>query len=138
MENSDQPEKIKVLYLDDEIINLHSFKAVLRMKFNVFITTDPIEALNLIEQNNIPIIFSDQRMPEMMGTEFLTKVYQKFPDTKRILLTGYTDMTDLIIAINDARIVKYLTKPWDAEVIEKTINELNEEYIYLKNLKDKA
>jgi response regulator RpfG family c-di-GMP phosphodiesterase len=135
VENSVQ-KKIKVLYIDDEEINLRSFKAVLRMKFDIYITSVHQDALNLIAEHQIPIIFSDQRMPEMLGTEFLKLVAQKFPDTKRVLLTGYTDFTDLIIAVNEGKIAKYLTKPWDATELENTIIELNEEYVYIEKLKE--
>lgn len=135
VENAVQ-NKIKVLYIDDEEINLRSFKAVLRMKFDIYITSIHQDALNLIAEHQIPIIFSDQRMPEMMGTEFLKLVAKKFPNTKRVLLTGYTDFADLITAVNEGKISKYLTKPWDATELEKTIIELNEEYVYIEKLEE--
>lgn len=135
VENAVQ-NKIKVLYIDDEEINLRSFKAVLRMKFDIYITSIHQDALNLIAEHQIPIIFSDQRMPEMMGTEFLKLVAKKSPNTKRVLLTGYTDFADLITAVNEGKISKYLTKPWDATELEKTIIELNEEYVYIEKLEE--
>lgn len=136
MEENAVQNKIKVLYIDDEEINLRSFKAVLRMKFDIYITSIHQDALNLIAEHQIPIIFSDQRMPEMMGTEFLKLVAQKFSNTKRVLLTGYTDFADLISAVNEGKISKYLTKPWDATELEKTIIELNEEYVYIEKLEE--
>ncbi len=136
MENSLE-NKIKVLYLDDEVINLMSFKAIFRQKFEVFITSDAKEAMKLIEENNIPIVISDQRMPDMLGTEFLENVFQKFPKTKRILLTAYSDTNDLVKAVNECKISKYLVKPWDAILLENILIELNNEYVFLENLLNK-
>jgi serine phosphatase RsbU (regulator of sigma subunit)/CheY-like chemotaxis protein len=71
-------------------------------------------------------------MPEMNGTEFLGKTVDRFPDTIRILLTGYTDVEDLVEAINAGQVFKYITKPWNPEELKSVINQASETYKYYK------
>jgi serine phosphatase RsbU (regulator of sigma subunit)/CheY-like chemotaxis protein len=78
------------------------------------------------------IIISDQRMPEMNGTEFLGNTVDRFPDTIRILLTGYTDVEDLVDAINAGQVFKYITKPWNPEELKSVVQQANETYNVLK------
>jgi len=120
--------KIVILYVDDEENNLISFKATFRIKYKVFTAISGDEAMKILEQNNIEIIITDQRMPNMTGVEFLEKVLVKYPDTMRILLTGYTDMAAVVDAINKGKIFHYLTKPWDETELEMTINRAHEAY----------
>ncbi|WP_156307194.1 response regulator [Sphingobacterium endophyticum] len=114
--------KINVLYLDDEENNLFSFKATFRFKYNVFTALTGAEALDIIRNNDIQVIITDQRMPEMTGVEFLEKVIKIKPDPMRILLTGYTDMGAVVDAINKGKIFHYLNKPWKEEELSQTIN----------------
>lgn len=120
--------KIVILYVDDEENNLISFKATFRIKYKVFTAISGDEAMKVLEDNNIEIIVTDQRMPNMTGVEFLEKVLVKYPDTMRILLTGYTDMAAVVDAINKGKIFHYLTKPWDENELEMTINRAHEAY----------
>lgn len=120
--------KIVILYVDDEENNLISFKATFRIKYKVFTAISGDEAMKILEDNNIEIIVTDQRMPNMTGVEFLEKVLVKYPDTMRILLTGYTDMAAVVDAINKGKIFHYLTKPWDETELEMTINRAHEAY----------
>ena len=87
-----QKKVINVLYVDDELNNLISFKAVFRIKYNVFTAISGEEAIKILSDTPINIIITDQRMPNMTGVEFLEKVIERFPDPVRILLTGYADM----------------------------------------------
>ena len=114
--------KINVLYLDDEENNLFSFKATFRFKYNVFTALTGAEALDIICNNDIQVIITDQRMPEMTGVEFLEKVIKIKPEPMRILLTGYTDMGAVVDAINKGKIFHYLNKPWKEEELSQTIN----------------
>lgn len=120
--------KIVILYVDDEENNLISFKATFRIKYKVFTAISGDEAMKVLEDNNIEIIVTDQRMPNMTGVEFLEKVLVKYPDTMRILLTGYTDMAAVVDAINKGKIFHYLTKPWDETELEMTINRAHEAF----------
>lgn len=128
--------KINVLYLDDEENNLFSFKATFRFKYNVFTALTGAEALDIIRKNDIQIIITDQRMPEMTGVEFLEKVIEIKPDPMRILLTGYTDMGAVVDAINKGKIFHYLNKPWSEEELTETISRAFEIYQNKKNIID--
>src|SRR5690606_38949282 len=114
-------EKINILYVDDEVNNLISFKALLRMKYNVLTAESAKEAIKILEQNDIQIIITDQRMPEMTGVEFLETILDKHPEPVRILLTGYADLNAVVDAVNKGKIFHYLSKPWNEEELEQTI-----------------
>ena len=116
-------KKINLLYVDDEENNLMSFKATFRLKYNVIIALSAVEAMKILEQKPIEIIITDQRMPNMTGIEFLEKVLEIYPDPIRILLTGYTDLSAIIDAVNKGKIYHYLTKPWTEEVLDTTIKQ---------------
>lgn len=113
--------KISVLYVDDEENNLFSFKATFRLKYNVHTAISGKDALEIIKNKTIDIIITDQRMPEMTGVEFLEKVIDINAEPIRILLTGYTDMTAVIDAVNKGKIFHYLTKPWNENELDDTI-----------------
>lgn len=114
--------KISILYVDDEKNNLVSFKAAFRIKYNVLTTISGEEAIEILRNNSINIIITDQRMPNMTGVEFLESILDEFPDPIRILLTGYADMSAVVDAINKGKIFHYLTKPWNEEELDMTIN----------------
>ena len=106
--------KPKILYVDDESINLRLFK--ISFKDNCDITTSQSgeEGLKLLkEQNRYDIIISDQRMPGMSGTEFMIEAKKFLPQSKYILLTGYTDIEALEKAINEVGLWQYVKKPWE-------------------------
>ena len=120
--------KINVLYVDDEINNLNSFYASFRRDFNIFIATSGKEGLDILKNNKIHIIITDQRMPEMTGVGFLVEVLKEYPDPIRLLLTGYADMEAVIDAVNKGKIYYYLTKPWDEQGIKVIIKNAFELY----------
>lgn len=120
--------KISVLYVDDEENNLFSFKATFRMKYNVYTAISGKEAIEILQKTPIEIIITDQRMPEMTGVEFLEKVIEINAEPMRILLTGYTDMSAVIDAVNKGKIYHYLTKPWNENQLEETIQKAYEIY----------
>ena len=111
-------EKISILYVDDEINNLNSFKAAFRRDFNVLLATSGREGLEILENNVVHVIITDQRMPEMTGVDFLIEVLKKYTDPIRILLTGYTDINAVIDAVNKGHIYYYLNKPWDEQQLK--------------------
>ena len=119
---------INVLYIDDEINNLTSFKASFRRNFNVFVTDSVAEAKKIIQQNEIHVILSDQRMPHMTGIEFFESILETHPEPIRILITGYTDINAVIDAINRGQVYKYLTKPWLDDDIRIYIEKAYEVY----------
>ena len=125
--------KLKLLVVDDEADNLDLLYRTFRRDFQVYRADSAFSALELLEQNGeMAVIISDQRMPEMNGTEFLGKTVERFPDTIRILLTGYTDVEDLVEAINSGQVFKYITKPWQPDELKGIVQQASETYKVIK------
>lgn len=114
-------EKIRVLYLDDEQMELDNFQGLYRREFKVFVTSSPKEAQEIVARENLHVILTDQRMDEMTGVEFLKSIIDQYPEPVRILVTGYADITAVIDAINDGQIFKYISKPYRKEEMHHTI-----------------
>jgi len=123
---------ISVLYVDDEVHNLNSFKAGFRRLFNVFTAVSAAEGRKILETESIQIIITDQRMPVMTGIEFLESIIPDFPDPIRILLTGYADINAVIDAINKGQVYKYIQKPWMDEDLRINIERAYEIYALRK------
>ncbi|MEB3340067.1 response regulator [Okeania sp.] len=112
--NLTRKKKPKMLVVDDEPDNLDLLYRTFRRDFSVLKAESGIKALEILaSEGEVAVIVSDQRMPEMKGTEFLSKTLPQFPNTVRIILTGFTDIEDLVDAINSGQVYKYITKPWD-------------------------
>lgn len=109
-----ESEKPGVLLVDDEANVLSSLKRLLRgVDCKVFTADSGKKGLEYLREHSIDLVISDMRMPEMDGAEFLTQVYQQWPDTIRFLLTGFSDIQSTVSAINDGHIHNYISKPWD-------------------------
>jgi CheY-like chemotaxis protein len=101
-----------ILYVDDEQNNLEGFKAAFRRDYRIALALSAMEGLEILAKNeDIPIILSDQRMPQITGAEFFKEICNEYPDSIRILITGYTDLEATIEAINDGKIFYYIAKP---------------------------
>ncbi|AFY40437.1 adenylate/guanylate cyclase with GAF sensor(s) [[Leptolyngbya] sp. PCC 7376] len=125
--------KPKILVVDDEPDNLDLLYRTFRRLYRVVRSDSAPEALNILaEDPEIAVIISDQRMPQMSGTEFLKIAATSYPNTMRIMLTGYTDVEDLVDAINEGRVYKYVTKPWDAEELKSIVEQALETHNLLK------
>lgn len=111
-----------VLYVDDEEQNLITFRAAFRRDFNVVTARSAQEAIELMRLQTIPVVLTDQRMPEMTGVQLLEKILPEFPDSIRIIVTGYTDMDAIIQAVNNGHIFQYITKPWNEQELKMTIS----------------
>lgn len=110
--------KPRILLVDDEAEVLNSLADLLRKDFQVFATSDVNEALELLRNcNNISTVIADQRMPVMNGSEFLAEAARINPETFRILLTGFSDISAVVNAINQGQIILYISKPWDASAL---------------------
>lgn len=129
-------EKIKVLYIDDEINNLTAFRANFRKLYDIYTAESAAEGRKILESVEIEIVLTDQRMPEMTGVEFLESIIPDFPNPIRILITGYTDMQALIDAVNKGQIYRYINKPWDEEELKMFINQAFELYTLRKENAD--
>ena len=121
-------DKIKILYLDDEENNLIAFKALFRREYDVFTTTSAREAVEYLNQNEVPVILSDQKMPDISGVEFFEMILPDFPRSVRILVTGYADIEAVVNAINKGEIYRYVSKPWDEHDLRICIKNAIEKY----------
>ncbi len=119
----------RVLVVDDEV---HILKAVQRLfighQFEVMTAEDGQQALEVMEQESVAVIVSDQRMPGISGTELLRQVRLKYPKTVRIMLTGNNDVSTAIDAINDGAVFRFVTKPWDHDNFLRIIELAMEHY----------
>jgi len=124
----------KILYVDDEPDNIKVFRLTFNAYFDVYTALSAEEGLLILEKVKFGLVVSDERMPKMSGVEFLQIVCEKYPDTIRIILTGYSDMSSIVAAINKGRIYHYVTKPWEESHL-KTIfdNALRQYHLAMEN-----
>lgn len=116
--------KRTLLLVDDEENILASLRRLLRREgYEILIGHSGEAGLALLAQHPVDVIISDQRMPNMTGVEFLRQVKATYPDTVRIVLSGYTELQSITDAINEGAIYKFLTKPWDDEQLRANIAE---------------
>jgi putative two-component system response regulator len=113
--------KHKVLLIDDEAANLRLLRRVLGDDYETFAAQSGQEGLEILKDENVALIITDQRMPGMSGVQVLEASQKIRPDAIKILLTGYTDIQALIDAINSGNVYKYIQKPWDAEDLKLTV-----------------
>jgi diguanylate cyclase (GGDEF)-like protein/PAS domain S-box-containing protein len=122
LENRDQPEtpatddsNVQTLLLVDDDVNVLAalHRLFRRDHYRVLTAASPAEGFELLAEHNVQVILCDQRMPVMSGTEFLSKVKEMYPDTIRIILSGYTEVGTVLESINRGAIYRFYTKPWD-------------------------
>jgi len=121
-----QPEKRvrTILLVDDEENIISSLRRLLRRDgYQILTANGGAEALELLARNEIDVIVSDQRMPNMTGVEFLRRVKTIHPQTVRMVLSGYTELQSITDAINEGAIYKFLTKPWEDDLLRANIEE---------------
>lgn len=129
------PEKI--LFVDDEEDILNSFKRQFRKKASISIATSGKQALEIMDsEGEFAVIVSDMRMPNMDGAEFLEKAKIKSPNSIRILLTGQTDLTSAISAVNKGQIFRFLSKPCPQDVLQDSLKNAIRQYRLLNTEKD--
>jgi len=124
--------KVKILYVDDEAINLMLFQANLEKKYDVLIAENPFTGLQLIAENkDIKIVVSDMKMPVMNGIEFILKARLLTSEIAYYILTGFEITEDIQEALNQGIIRRYFRKPFNimeiSREIENTINDYFEE-----------
>ena len=110
-----------VLLVDDEPRVLDALEALLAMEYRVLRADRPSTALALLGEEDVAVVVSDQRMPEMVGTELLTRCRERAPETVRILLTAFTDLDALMESINAAGVYHFLLKPWDPQELRHLV-----------------
>ena len=113
-----------LLLVDDETSIVSSLKRLLRGDgYRILTANSGSDGLKILAEHTVDVIVSDQRMPEMTGVEFLRTVRQLYPDTVRIVLSGFTELQTVTDAVNAGAIYKFLTKPWDDEQLRSHIQE---------------
>lgn len=118
----------KIMVVDDEPANLRLLERLFRSDYEVVIASSGAEALRLLQQHDVALIITDQRMPDMTGIELLKRTAGLRPHMVRIILTGYTDVETLVEAINSGHVYKYVTKPWNNDELRLTISRAVEHY----------
>ncbi len=113
-----------LLLVDDEENILHALTRVFRRDgYTLLNARSGAAGLDLLAQHEVGVVISDQRMPEMTGVEFLSRVKEQYPDTLRIVLSGYTELKSVTDAINQGAVYKFLTKPWDDALLRKHVQD---------------
>lgn len=126
-------KEVVVLYVDDDVNNLNAFKAAFRREYRVLLANGGAEALDLLQNQSVHVVIADQRMPGMTGAEFLEKVRREFPNPVRMILTGFSDISAVIHAINEGGVFRYITKPWQKEELRMTIEIAHQVYQLQEN-----
>ncbi|MGB5686333.1 MAG: response regulator, partial [Candidatus Electrothrix sp.] len=128
--------KLKLLYVDDEKINLTNFTIAFRAKYQIYVASSGQEALEVFKNNdNIAIVITDQRMPGMTGVELLQHIKKHNKDVIRIILTAYTDISDIIDAINKGHIYQYIVKPWVENDLLQVLDKASEKSLLIRENK---
>ena len=117
-----------MLIVDDEQDNIDAFRFNFKRAFSILSANSGPEALELLEDNDVAVIVTDQRMPKMTGVELLKAAEDKRPDAVGIILTAFTEVDVLIEAINLGHIYRYITKPWDAKEVRGVLTQAIERF----------
>src|SRR3954469_9242585 len=117
-----------LLIVDDEPNVCDSVHDLLGREFRVLKANSAQEGYRLMQEEEVHIVMSDQRMPQITGVELLAKVKSKYPQAVRMLFTGYADLESIIAAINQGHIYQFLKKPWQAEELEDAVRHAAAEY----------
>lgn len=124
--------KYKIMIVDDESVNLRTLERLFRRDYQVVVASSGAEALTLLEQHDVALLISDQRMPGMTGIELMKSAVELRPQMVKILLTAYTDVNALIEAINCGLVYRYMTKPWNNDDLRVTVTRAIEHYEMVK------
>jgi signal transduction histidine kinase len=122
------PKKHTLLVVDDEPQVVQSVLDLTRREFRVLGATSAREASDLLQKEEVHIVMTDQRMPNMTGVEFLSKVRGEHPDAVRLLFTGYADIKAVVDAINRGNVYRYIAKPWDPDDLLALLRQAGEQY----------
>ena len=124
-----EPNRHAILCVDDEKNILSALRRLLRKEDYILYTASNVEdGLNLLKQHSIQLVISDQRMPEMSGTQFLARVKTEHPEILRIILTGHTDIDSIMDSINEGSVYKFFMKPWNDQNLRLEIRQALDQY----------
>jgi PAS domain S-box-containing protein len=117
-----------ILYVDDEQENLDGFRFNFRKEYTIYTAQNTLEAFNIIRNNPIKVVLSDNKMPDMLGTEFFEVLSVSNPDIIRILITAFADTEAAMLAINKGQVYRFITKPWNKNELQATLENAFETY----------
>jgi len=117
-----------LLVVDDEPDVARSVQDLLRLDYRVLTATRAADGMKILEQEDVQVVMTDQRMPETTGVEFLHSIRSEYPEAIRLLFTGYADIRAVIDAINCGNVYRYITKPWDPDELQTVIREACDRY----------
>ena len=124
-----EPPRPQILVVDDEEAILETMTFTFEDDYEVHTSTDARRALELLdEREDVAVVLTDQRMPNMSGVEFLKEVWKRHPATVRMILTGFADMDAIIEAINDGHVYAYITKPWEPDHLKQVMKQAVKHY----------
>jgi signal transduction histidine kinase len=126
--NDSKEAKASVLYVDDLQTNLILFQATFEKDYDIILAESAAAAIEILKEREVQVLVTDQRMPDMSGTELLEIVAAEYPDIRRFLLTAFTDFETVVEAVNKGRIHGYINKPLKADEVRITINNSLEMY----------
>ncbi len=140
--STNKPKKYQILFVDDEPNVIKSMLRIFRQEnYGLLTANSGHEALSIMGKEQVQVVISDHRMPEMNGTDLLREVKKRYPGTIRIMLTGYADVDAVMGAVNDGAVYKFITKPWNDEDLRLTVSLALEQHDLIqenKNLKKKT
>ncbi len=117
-----------LLIVDDEPNVCDSVHDLLRREFRVLKANSAEEGYRLMQQEEVHIVMSDQRMPQISGVELLTKVKSRYPQAIRMLFTGFADLESIVAAINQGHVFQFVKKPLQPEELEAAVRQAAVEY----------
>ncbi|MFO1454395.1 MAG: response regulator [Lysobacterales bacterium] len=113
-----------LLIVDDELSIGKALTRLLRRDgYHILVAGSGEQALEMLAMHRVQVIISDQRMPGMSGTELLDKVKILYPDTIRMVLSGYTDLNVITESVNRGAVFRFLTKPWDDDNLRAQVRD---------------
>ena len=119
----------RIAFVDDEKIVLGTLRRIFEKgPYEIFTFESPSKAIAVMEQHPFSVVVSDQMMPEMDGTTFLGQVRERWPDTVRILMTGYAETDTVIRAINQGSVFRFITKPWEIRELRQIVDDAAAHY----------
>lgn len=126
----DGDKVIKVLFVDDEPNVLNAIRRIfIEENYEILTAHSAADGVEIMDGNEVPVVVSDYRMPDMNGIEFLRVVNSRWPDTVRIVLSGYADVASIVAAVNEGQIYKFIPKPWNDDELRMTIANAAERYL---------
>jgi response regulator RpfG family c-di-GMP phosphodiesterase len=123
-----RPTKHCLLIVDDEPNVCDSVHDLLRREFRVLKANCAEEGYRIMQNEEVHIVMSDQRMPQISGVELLTKVKSRYPQAIRMLFTGFADLESIVAAINQGHVYQFLKKPWQPEELEAAVRQAAAEH----------